>query len=393
MVSRLRLILRILVPFGALFLFPWLTGVEIYAAFVLQFFFFVSAIGLVTSPIEHMLIRLRSRSGYDLKLTQLFWAYLSIASTACLAASLSYILFLGAVAQSGAGLLSILAVAVAAIAYQIGYFLKFFRSDWYYYYAESINYIVIALFCALVLAWGSLDLLVFSCISALAYLAVVATRLSQMVRQSVFKWPRPRRIVPMLLLAYRTTTLPSLLGVLVKRSDSLFLPALPVTSETVLVYRLIRNFISSAPLVGNLYAQDVWMARRVSNLRLPPATFAILTVLMLLVLAALVWLYLMWTGISNPLQLADIVCIGFATAAAVYLAFNAVKYNLAFQEGRYKIVLACSAPSFIIFLALVVLGLLGRFDFTTYLLVLVFLPQLVNGACIRVLMNKQHQTI
>ena len=386
--SRVRLVFRILAPFVGFFLLPRLVGTEIYAAFVLQFFFFTSAIGLVTSPLEHALIRLRSKPGYGSKFAQMFWAYLVIAVVASFVAGMTYGLFPSPVqTQSGSGLMALLAIAIAAVASQVGYFLKFFRSDWYYYYAEILNYVLIAVVAILAEFWGSLDLLTFSCLSALTYLGLTAIRLLQMSKCAGIGQPQPRRIGCLSLRAFRASTVPSLFGALIKRADSFYMPIMGSSPAAVLVYRLIRNVIASVSLVGNMHAQDIWMTRRVSRQGLPPAAYLLVTTCMMIILASVVWLYLIWLGVSNPLQPADLVCSGLSTVAAVYLALNAAEINRVFQQGRYDIVLTGSLFSLASFLALLVIGRLTNFHSVTYLLILVFVPQLVNGLYIKKRIN------
>ena len=382
--SKIRLVFRILAPFLAFFLLPRLVGAEIYAAFVLSFFFFTSAIGLLTSPLEHALIRLRSKPGYGPKFVQIFWAYLAIAIAASFVAGMTYNLFPTKFQTvTATSMTALVAVATAAVASQVGYFLKFLRSDWYYYYAEILNYALIALVVLVVKSWGSLNFLIFSCLSSLTYLGLVAIRLLQMSKQVTIAPPQPRRIGSLLLRAFRASTLPSLFGALVKRADSFYMPVMEFSPVAVLVYRLIRNVIASVSLVGNMHAQDIWMTRRISKKVSSPAAYVLITISMMIVLTSVVWLYLEWLGVSNPLQPSDLGCIGVSTAAAVYLSLNAAEINRVFQQGRYDIVLKGSLISLTSFLTLLVLGKLNHLDVVTYLLILVYIPQLANGLYIR----------
>ncbi len=372
----------------AFFLLPRLVGAEIYAAFVLSYFFFASAIGLFTSPLEHALIRLRSKPGYDLKYVQLFWAYLAIAIAASLIAGITFSLFPTEFqAMSAISMTALVAVATAAVASQVGYFLKFLRSDWYYYYAEILNYALIALVVLVVKTLGTLNFLIFSCLSSLTYLSVVAIRLLQMSKQVTITPPQPRRISSLLLRAFRATTLPSLFGALVKRADSFYMPIMEFSPAAVLVYRLIRNVIASVSLAGNLHAQDIWMTRGISNRMPSPFAYVLITISIMMILTSVVWLYLKWLGLSNPLRPLDLGCIGVSTAATVYLSLNAAEINRVFQEGRYDIVLKGAIVSASSFLALLVLGKLNNLDLVTYLLVIVFIPQLLNGLYIRKRIN------
>lgn len=386
--SKLRLAFRILVPFVAFFLMPRLVGAEVYASFVLQFFFFTSAIGLVTSPIEHALIRLRSRPGYGPKFVQLFWANAMIVTAACvLGGVIYYQLFESFQPLFGIGILVLPAVATAAATSQIGIFLKFYRVDWYYYYAEILGYMLIATLSILATFWRELNLITFSCVSALVYMTVCVMRLWQMSQEGSIERPRLRRIKSLLLRAVIATSLSSLLGALVKRADSFYMPALGSPPSTVLVYRLIRNTIAVAPLVGSLYAQDVWMNRSKPRHDLSFIVYLVATISLLLILCVVVWLYLEWLGIPNPLQFYDVGCIGLATMAVVFLSLNAVEINRVFQAARYSIVLAGSLLAFISSLGLFALGRLANFEFITYLLVIVFIPQFTNGLYVKVRMR------
>lgn len=382
--SRLRLICRIAAPFVGFFLLPRLVGSATYATFVLQFFFFTSAIGLVTSPLEHALIRLRSKPGYGTKFSQIFWAYLAIAILVSFVADLTYVFLVSSAKPlSGSESMALLVVILAAVACQVGYFLKFFCLDWYYYYAEVLNYALVSVMAVLAHFFGGLDLLTFSCLSALVYLGLTAVRLFQISKCAGIGRPQLHRIGLLTLRAFRSSTLPSLFGALIKRADSFYMPVIGYSPVAVLVYRLIRNVINSVSLVGNIHAQDVWMTRRVSRQGLTLVAYLLITTCMMILLASMIWLYLDWLGESNPLQPADLVYSGLSIMIAVYLAMNASEINRVFQLGRYDIVLRGALFSLFAFLALFVIGRLSDIDSLTYLLILVFLPQLVNGLYIK----------
>jgi hypothetical protein len=109
---------------------------------------------------------------------------------------------------------------------------------------------------------------------------------------------------------------------------------------------------------------------------------------MFFVFLGVVWVYLMWLNIFNPLQSLDILCIGLATLASVYLSLNSALINRAFQGGYYDVLLMGTLLSSVCFLIMLGLGWSAKFDFVMYLLVLVFIPQLINGVYIKVQIDK-----
>jgi len=369
-------------------------GADIYAAYIVQFYFFTSAIGLLTSPLEHALIRLRNRPGYDSKFVQIFWAYIFITIVACCLAELIYILFPFKVQNLSSTNLTVLtAVAIASVASQIVYFLKFFRSDWYYYFAEALGYLIITVLVVLLNFLYDLNLLIFAWLSALTYVSLTLIRLFQLYKQVLLNPPQIRRIGLLLLRAFRSTTMPSLFGAVVKRADALYMPVMDISPVTVLVYRLIRNIISAVSLVGITYAQDIWMSRRVPRQAMSYYIFFIASVSFMALLALVVWLYINWLEVSNPLKLADICCIALSTTAAIYLSLNAADINRVYQQGRYDVILAGSTISFLTFLTLLIFGNLINLTIVTYLLVLIFFPQLANSLYIQRQQDKTRQEI
>jgi hypothetical protein len=374
-----RLLLRILVPFGAFFMLPRLVGAEIYSTYVLQFFFFTSATGLVTSPLEHALIRLRARPGYIPNFSQMLWAYLLISLVMIVSAGIAYdFLFDLPKGSSETNSAALLLIGVAALGSQFCYFLKFYRSDWYYYYAEVLSYLLIVTLSVLAKFQGGLDLVYFYLLTSLAYLVVVAIRLAQMSGHGSLGMPRARRIWILALRAFRSTTVPSLIGAMVKRSDSFCMPVIASSPTVILVYRLIRNVIASVSLVGSIRAQDIWMLGQSSERKLPSFVYLLVTAVMMAILSLVVWFYLMWLGVSNPLNLFDLVCSMVSMAAVVYMSLNAPVVNQVFQQGRYRVILKGSLLSLFSFLVLFVFGRMMQVEEVSYLLVVVFIPQLVN---------------
>ena len=380
-IVRVRLIFRVIVPFIVFFLLPRLVGPDIYAAYIVLFFFFTSAIGLVTSPLEHTLIRMSSKPGYVTKFIQIFWGYLGIAVIVSFVAVIVFI-FLPITAQIPSGtlrLLVLLAVAFTALICQLGYFLKFLCSDWYYYYAEIVNNVFLVALIIISEFWVRIDLMIFSLISLVVYLGLVAVRLLQIFKKISIIRPRPMRIILLIYRSFCATTISSLIGALVKRADSFYMPVMNFSPIAVLIFRLVRNVITSVTLVGNIHAQDIWMTKRMSKQKSSFAFFLIVTIFILITLVSIIWLYIEWLRISNPLRLNDLWCIGLSTMAAVYLSLNSVEINRVYQEGRYDIIFKGSLISLISLLLLIVAGKLNQLNVVTYLLILVFIPQLTNG--------------
>ncbi len=382
-----RLLFRVAAPLGALFLFPRVAGVNVYAGFILQFYFFIGAVGLFTSPIEHMLIRLRHRRTYFMHFSQLLWAYIAISSATCAVAWIAYGVFHGSDTPASAYGLQTLLVAFVAVSFQTGYFLKFYKRDWYYLYSEALGYGLVAVLSVLWTAAFEMNLFNFTIINAVAYTVLTSIRLWQLHGEGAIHRLRRRRMMPTLDLAYRGTTLPSLIGAFIKRADAFYMPALAAPATSILVYRLVRNIITVVLLFGNITAQDVWMGESAATRPVKQLNYIVLSGLVLLAIIVAAGVYSIWLGIPYPVGYGDAFFIVIATVAAAYLSLSAVEINRVFQVGRYDIILVGSLLALAGFVTLGAVGIGAHITNLNFLLVLCFLPQLLNGIYIKVRMH------
>lgn len=371
---------RIVTPLGAIFLLPHVVGVSVYAEYLLQFYFFLGVVSLLSSPLEHILIHLSSRGHYQAHFCQLVLASLCVSAALCVFSGIAYFYIEGVVKHNTVNKVQLFLIAITVVSFQTGYFLKFFKRDCYYEYFEIIAYCLILIGALLLASTEVLDIKLFICVNAIAYIALCIVRYAQ-IRKTVvafrFRW---YRLAPVLITAYRYTTLPSMIGAFIKRADSFYMPLYDATASSILLYRLVRNSISIMSLYGNIRAQDSWMGEKnAREKKFSLLVFISISIFSMAAILAASALYFLWIKADFVVDITSGIYVLIAVVSVSYLMLFAVDINRAFEYGRFDLILKGALISLVVFLALIIFGLLLHINELSFLLILVFIPQLSNG--------------
>ena len=371
----LQIFLRVVSPLIGVILLPKVLGINAYSDFLLQYYLFLSVLGIAYAPMEQVLISSKkSNRYYEMVLigcSLIFFITLFVYSIYVL---LNHFHDLKWKIDS----FQFFCLLAATFTY-ISSFSKLARVDFYYRYSDAISQISIIVFTIAFIDLIGEKKTIFPIIYFAIYLSYFFIfRLYYLIQKTKIKRNLHRNLF-IYKYFYSINYLSTLVNSIIKRSDSIVLfYFFSNSNENVILYRFIRSIFSVGGIFSSLRSQDYWLGYSESwDLKRFNMFFEVFLVSFVILVTVII--YSLLTFSTYHLDFIELVIV-VSCVFSIFYQFDNVRYFIdTYKRREYKIINIGAFLSIIFFVLILCLICVGFLDSPYYILVLIFLPQLLNA--------------